>query len=87
VIEKKALQYFYGNDESSEDVQWFGTSAYDGKGRLIFIETSGIPFFDGQGKLLGYRGVSRDVSERKKAEEELRQSQAKLEYSKNLETC
>jgi len=34
----------------------------------IIMETNGVPFFDKAGNLLGYRGISRDISERKRAE-------------------
>ena len=41
-------------------------------GSLQHISTSGYPIFDGAGKFNGYRGIARDVSERKRAEELLR---------------
>lgn len=47
-------------------------------GKLITIETSGIPIIDQNGNLKGYRGIDRDVTDRKKMESQLRQSQ-KLE--------
>lgn len=47
-------------------------------GRLVVLESSGVPIVDGNGKLLGYRGMDRDVTERKKLEDQLRQTQ-KLE--------
>lgn len=31
-------------------------------GRLVVLETSGVPLFDGQGGLIGYRGIDRDVT-------------------------
>ena len=43
-------------------------------GRPVVLETSGTPFFDVNGNLQGYRGIDRDVTERKKSEEALRQS-------------
>ena len=44
-------------------------------GREVIIETSGAPFFDAEGAFLGYRGVDRDVGERKRTEEMLRASE------------
>jgi PAS domain S-box-containing protein len=37
-------------------------------GRLLVVETSGMPFFDAEGKFEGYRGVDRDITERKRVE-------------------
>ena len=39
------------------------------EGREVILETSGIPVIDANGELIGYRGVDRDITERKKAEE------------------
>jgi|GEM_PF-4342782 len=41
-------------------------------GRMVVMETSGMPMVDADGVLLGYRGVDRDITERKRAEAELR---------------
>jgi PAS domain S-box-containing protein len=43
-------------------------------GHPVVLETSGVPFFDEDQTLLGYRGVDRDITVRKKAEEALRES-------------
>ncbi|MBF0559411.1 MAG: PAS domain S-box protein [Nitrospirae bacterium] len=43
-------------------------------GRLVVLETSGVPIFDAEGKFRGYRGIDRDITERKKAEEQIEQS-------------
>jgi PAS domain S-box-containing protein len=40
-------------------------------GQLIVLETNGVPFFDASGNYLGYRGVYRDITDRKQAEEAL----------------
>ncbi|MBF0528201.1 MAG: PAS domain S-box protein [Deltaproteobacteria bacterium] len=37
-------------------------------GELIFLETSGRPILDEAGRLKGYRGIDRDITERKKLE-------------------
>lgn len=47
-------------------------------GREVVLETSGMPVLSEQGELLGYRGMDRDITERKRLESQLRQAQ-KLE--------
>ncbi len=44
-------------------------------GHHVIVETSGNPFFDKDGNLEGYRGVDRDITRRKKAEEDLQKMQ------------
>ncbi len=44
-------------------------------GRKIVLEKSGVPFFGPSGSLEGYRGIDRDITERKKLEEKLLHSQ------------
>jgi diguanylate cyclase (GGDEF)-like protein/PAS domain S-box-containing protein len=46
-------------------------------GQLVILETSGIPILDASGTLQGYRGIDRDISERKRAEQSLRESEEK----------
>ncbi len=41
-------------------------------GRRIILETSGVPFFDAEGTLRGYRGIDRDITGRKRAEETIK---------------
>jgi two-component system, cell cycle sensor histidine kinase and response regulator CckA len=47
-------------------------------GRTVALETSGVPILDGNGKLLGYRGTGTEVTERKRAEEALRENERRL---------
>jgi len=47
-------------------------------GRFVVIESSGAPFFDAGGVFRGYRGVDRDVGERKRAEEMLKISEERF---------
>jgi PAS domain S-box-containing protein len=44
-------------------------------GHPAILETSGVPFFAADGTLMGYRGVDRDITERKRGEEALRKSE------------
>jgi PAS domain S-box-containing protein len=43
-----------------------------------WISSSGKPLFDADGNFIGYRGTSRDITDRKQTEEALRQSRAEL---------
>jgi len=52
-------------------------------GRHVVLETSGVPFFDKDSNLLGYRGIDRDITERKLAEKALREREAELEIKTN----
>ena len=57
-----------------------------------YVSVSGAPIFDTRGRFTGYRGVAKDVTERVRAEEALRQSQmaaqeatrAKSEFLANM---
>src|SRR4030042_1193900 len=48
-------------------------------GHLVFLETSGNPYFCPDGKLLGYRGIHRDITERMKARRDVHDTCSKLE--------
>ncbi len=48
-------------------------------GHKVVLETSGVPFFDANGNVCGFRGMNRDVTERKRAEEEAQESFRKLQ--------
>jgi len=47
-------------------------------GRLVVLETNGSPVIDNQGRLLGYRGMDRDITERKQAENIVRESEKRF---------
>jgi signal transduction histidine kinase len=57
----------------------FETKQLHRNGGLVVMETSGVPFFDGSGTLLGYRGVARDVTERRQLVSELANKTRELE--------
>jgi PAS domain S-box-containing protein len=46
-------------------------------GRKICLLTNGVPILDEQGELQGYRGVDKDITDRKRSVQELRQSEEK----------
>jgi len=57
---------------------WNLENAVEAKdGRLVRVSTNGIPILDADGTLLGYRGSDTDITERKKIEETLVESEEK----------
>lgn len=51
---------------------------YHKDGRIVVLETNGIPIFDEAGRLKGYRGIDRDITGRKQAEEALAAEKERL---------
>lgn len=47
-------------------------------GKVIWLSTSGVPVFDGEGRFLGYRGADTDITRLKQAEELLRRNRENL---------
>jgi PAS domain S-box-containing protein len=47
-------------------------------GQTVVLETSGVPFFDTEGNLLGYRGVDRDITARKEMGREREELQEEI---------
>ncbi len=52
-------------------------------GQPVYFETSGMPIYDSEEKLSGYRGMSRDISKRFHAEQELHKLSAVVQQSPN----
>jgi PAS domain S-box-containing protein len=47
-------------------------------GTIVALETTGVPFLDEAGNLLGYRGVARNVTERRQHEAALREDEERF---------
>lgn len=56
-------------------------------GELICLLTNGVPIFDTEGQFKGYRGIDKDITERKKAEQELVIAKERAEASDRLKTA
>ncbi len=50
-------------------------------GQIVVLENNAVPIFDDQDNFLGYRGIARDITERKVAMEELKKSRDDLHAS------
>jgi PAS domain S-box-containing protein len=51
------------------------------EGRSVTLETSGVPVFDADRNFMGFRGIDRDISERKETEIALRKLSTAVEQS------
>ena len=55
-------------------------------GREVVLETSGVPILDGAGNYLGYRGIDRDITARKQAQNALLMAKEAAEASSHAKT-
>lgn len=46
-------------------------------GQVVYFETSGVPVLNSWGRVKGFRGISRDITDRKSVESELKESEKK----------
>ena len=53
-------------------------------GHEVVLETNAVPVFDASGNLIGYRGMDRDVTGRRQAEQALRRSEASLAEAQRI---
>ncbi|WP_048198494.1 PAS domain-containing protein [Methanocella arvoryzae] len=72
---KKAIDLLYF---TREPFTYLRTTLIGKGGTLATLEYSGRPIFDKAGTFRGYRGVSRDISERKRSENALLRSEARM---------
>ena len=72
---ERSLRLDGGIIEASEPFTIMETAHQHKDGRCVDIEVSGVPIFDKDGHHVGFRGISRDVTDRKLAEEAKAQSE------------
>lgn len=72
---KRVAEIFGPIISAQKPFKSLGNSNLHKNGHLIVLDTSGVPFFDSDGRFRGYRGIDRDVTEHRKMEEELMESE------------
>jgi len=91
---KKPMDFFLGEDiqriaEAVERIYKEGTSKTEANfvlkdGRQIPCEFTGSILKDGRGNIIGFSGTGRDITERKRAEDELRKSEERFRSYFNM---
>jgi PAS domain S-box-containing protein len=56
----------------------------DKNGEMICLLTNGVPIINEKGEFKGYRGIDKNITERKVAENAIRQSEAELNYAQEI---
>jgi PAS domain S-box-containing protein len=64
--------------------RWYPMVNIGKDGTTIFVENSILPIRSSEGQITGFRGISRDVTERKRMEEERRQLEQKAQFASRL---
>ena len=76
---KKLFKIFRKITESRQPFSRLENICLHRDGREVVLESSGVPIFDEHGEYLGYRGIDRDITSRKLAEQTMEQINADLE--------
>jgi len=88
-VQMMFLEELAKDDEGTADSDRFVTievENYHRDGSTVWCENRVKAIRDPSGSIIGFHGVSRDITERKRAEEALRESEEKLARSKKMES-
>ncbi len=72
---EQTLKAFRALTETPRPVKRMQVGSIDSRGRDISLDISVVPIWDNHQRLCGFRGISRDITERKRAEQALRASE------------
>jgi PAS domain S-box-containing protein len=73
--QKRVMEIFKTITQNHNPIELLENTLVHKEGHHVVVQTSGLPIFDTHGKFLGYRGTDRDITEKLKLEERLRQAQ------------
>ncbi len=76
---KRIQEFFKSNAEKHEPFRHLENTQIRQDGKTIVLETSGIPIFSKGGQFQGWRGVDRDITDQKAAEEAIQQAKKDAE--------
>jgi len=81
---QRAFEAFNKVYRTGEPIKLFDRISIKKDGTRNLSETSVLPLRNEQGEIIGFRGLTRDLSERKKAEEERKQLEQKAQLASRL---
>ncbi len=81
---KKISEAYYEVYRTGKPLKWLSPAQIRKDGVRIFAEDSVSPLRNVSGEIIGFRGISRDVTERKQAEEEKKQLEQKAQLASRL---
>ncbi len=83
---KRVSEVFGGMAASKKPFSMIENTNLRKDGIEVLLETSGVPILDNSGNLLGYRGVDRDITDRKRMVRELRAAKEEAEEASRLKS-
>ena len=76
---RRVAAIFQGFVRRAEPFEHIENICLHSDGSEVVMETSGVPVYGPDGELAGYRGVDRDITDRKRTEEDVAQARQNLE--------
>lgn len=76
---RRVVEFFHATVATQSPFKSFVNSTLHKDGHEVIVETNGVPYLNAEGRFVGYRGINRDITERKRAEEALRQTRQLLD--------
>ncbi|MGM0453261.1 MAG: PAS domain S-box protein [Thermodesulfobacteriota bacterium] len=78
----ESFNHVYRTGASIKGFEW---QLIKKNGRTVYVETSVSPITGAEGRIMGFKGVARDVSQRKEAEQEKERLHEQLRHAQKME--
>lgn len=76
----RVQELFYSIFQRQDDFSFLENTLITKDGGNVIVETSGTPIYDDHGIFIGYRGIDRDITEHKHAEDALQKSEERFRH-------